>query len=126
MKITKTLLVGLAGAIILVGASFILVDKAKANDAWPHDSIITRLVEKFGLKEEDVKTVFEEERQERQQQRQTEREDRLNQAVSDGVITEDQKQWLLEHQQQKQVQHQADNQGPNRGWRPWFWPSAKQ
>lgn len=64
-----------------------------SKDNYP--SIIRKLVQKFGLKESDVKAIFDEAKSERQTQMQTKFEERLNQAVADGKLTEAQKQAIL-------------------------------
>jgi len=78
--------------------------RAYADDkSGGYPSIIQKLVERFGLNEEEVKTVFDEARGERQQQMQDRFEERLNQAVSDGKITEEQKQAILAKKAEMQV-----------------------
>lgn len=72
---------------------------------------IQRLAEKFRLREEDVQSVFESVREERKNQMQKNWEERLDQAVKDGKITEAQKQAILKKQQEfkdKRVQNKED------------------
>lgn len=111
MKSKKYLILGLIAGIILIGGSFILVDKAMAENNRPHDSIVQRLVERFGLNQDEVESVFEQEHQERQQQMTALREEKLNQAMTAGVITAEQKQALLD----KQNQWREENQGQEPG-----------
>jgi protein-disulfide isomerase-like protein with CxxC motif len=67
----------------------------------PHnDTVAQRLAEKFGVSEDEVKNTFTEAREEHRQQLQTEREQRLQQAVDDGVITAEQKNMLIEKKQE--------------------------
>jgi hypothetical protein len=68
---------------------------ARANEDSNHPMIQT-LAERFGLNEEEVKEVFDEIHSDRFAQMQESKESRLQDAVDDGVITEEQKQALLE------------------------------
>jgi hypothetical protein len=88
---------GLAG-ITTVGAVGVKVVRADDNSFYP--PIVSVLAEKFNLNEADVKTVFDEERQEKVQLRLQDREEKFDQAVADGVITEEQKQAIIKHQQE--------------------------
>ncbi len=60
-----------------------------------HDTLITRLAEKFNLKESDVQAVFDSIKDERLADFKAKREEKLSQAVKDGVITEAQKTALI-------------------------------
>ncbi len=67
-----------------------------AGDTNPmHDSLITKIAQRFNLKETDVEAVFEAVRDEKREEMKVNREDKLTQAVKDGVITEAQKTTLL-------------------------------
>jgi polyhydroxyalkanoate synthesis regulator phasin len=61
-----------------------------------YSTVIQKLVERFGLNEEEVKDVFEEVREEHHTQVQTDFEDWLSEAVTSGDLTEEQKQLILE------------------------------
>lgn len=65
-----------------------------ADDAQP-TSLITKIAQKFNLSEDDLKTVFEEDRQERQKVMQARYEEMLATAVKNGEITEEQKQLII-------------------------------
>lgn len=88
--ILPTAVLGVLGGLILISK----VAPVKAYDGQPN-AIIQKLVDKFGLKQEDVQAVFSEVRQERQTGMQTQFEQRLTQAVTDGKLTEEQKQLVL-------------------------------
>lgn len=80
----------------LVGLTVFGISQVQAqSQEVSYPSIIQKLAERFGLKESDVQAVFDEVRQERQSQMQARFEERLNQAVKDGKITESQKQVIL-------------------------------
>jgi hypothetical protein len=85
-----------------------------ANAFWPFDlfkksgsstsqfpPLIQKIIEKFNLNPTEVQKVIDEERQERERQRLSLLEEKLNQAVKDGVISEEQKKALLERWQNK-------------------------
>lgn len=79
----------------------------------PNQSVVDKLVERFGLNKDEVTGVFNQMHQERQQEKQTYMESRLEAAVKDGVITAEQKQTLLAKQaemQQKQTQLREEMQ----------------
>lgn len=57
--------------------------------------MIQALAERFGLSETEVKEVFDEVHADHFSQIQTNLEERLDQAVEDGILTEEQKQALL-------------------------------
>lgn len=81
--------------LLAVGVLVLGTSVAKADETSNYPPIVSKLVERFGLNEAEVKAVFDEQRTERQAEKQAEREEKLSQAVSDGVITEEQKQALI-------------------------------
>ena len=83
------------GIMTLAGSFYATGVKAQDNGRGPNDTIIQKLVAKFGLNEADVQAVFDEERAERQTEMQARFEERLTQAVTDGKITEEQKAAIL-------------------------------
>lgn len=61
----------------------------------PHSTIIQKIAQKFGLKEEEVKAVFEQEQTERQAKMLAKYEEQLTKHVQEGKITEAQKGLIL-------------------------------
>ncbi len=105
----KNLLIVLA---ILLAVVFAF--PVQANAFWPLDlfkkdgsstsqfpPLIQKIIEKFNLNPGEVQKVIDEERQERERKRLSLMEEKLNQAVKDGVINEEQKKALLERWQNK-------------------------
>lgn len=93
MKIKSSLVIA---ALILVaalsyGGSQILADSE--TDTYP--PFVETLANKLGIGEDEVADVFDEIRADHFAQMQEDRNDRLTQAVSDGVLTEEQKSALL-------------------------------
>lgn len=116
----KILIVGLT-LIGLAGVGWVFAHRALATEAATFNpSVVDKLVEKFGLNEDEVAGIFDEARRERQQQmqeqRRTEMEKRLDEAVNDGVITADQKQALLDKQTEMQEKHQQLREE----WQQWW------
>jgi hypothetical protein len=95
----------IAGAIYF-GAVSIQAQSTSAND--PQTSLIQKFAKKFGLKESDVQTVFDEERTTRQAEMQTRYEEQLTQYVKDGKITEAQKQLIINKHKELQTANQTE------------------
>ena len=97
MNIKNLLFLAIVLGVIGLG-TFLAVKTVKAEDNKNYPPIVQKLVEKFGLKEDEVTGVFDEVRQEHQQKMQAEMESRLDEAVKDGVITAEQKEALVKKQ----------------------------
>ena len=80
--------------LMLVGAFW--AGKTTAQAVTSKQTVVDKLVERFNLNKDEVTGVFEEMRQEREQERLAYMEQRLDEAVKDGVITAEQKQALLD------------------------------
>lgn len=104
MNMKKKLVYGgatAALAVALVAGGGAAAVKAAANDsASGPTSIITKLAQKFGLKEADVKAVFDEEFAARKADMEVKAQERLTKLVTDGKITEAQKQLIVAKQQE--------------------------
>lgn len=84
-----------------------------AEESLNTPPIVQRIAETFGLKEEEVEAVFDAVADERKDQMQQYREQKLEQAVSDGVITEEQKTALQnkwQEMEQKRQEHREEMQ----------------
>lgn len=102
-------------ALVLAGVIGVKSVKATENTNAKSNSMIQTLVKKFNLNQNEVDSAINEVRQERQEQRQTEWENNLNKAVSDGVITEAQKEAILNKHQEMQTQ-QTKNREEMQKW----------
>ncbi|OGM31511.1 hypothetical protein A2803_02120 [Candidatus Woesebacteria bacterium RIFCSPHIGHO2_01_FULL_44_21] len=99
--------------LLAVGAIGIL--PASAQEATDYPTIIQKLADRFGLNVEEVQDVFEEERAEHHAQMLDSFEDRLSQAVTDGKITEEQKQAILnKHEELTAKMEELRNQNISR------------
>jgi|SRR3989344_5415013 len=109
----KKILLPLLGLATLIVAGAFAVNTVKADEVTDFPPFIEKLVERFNLNESDVQTFFDEQRVEHHQAMLQNREERLNQAVSDGVITEAQKEALTnkwEEMQQERQLHREEMQ----------------
>ena len=93
------------GVLLLISILGVRSVRADENSVYP--SIVQRLAKRFNLNTEEVQQVFDEGREERRQQMQARSEECLDQAVSDGKITEEQKQAILA----KKEEMAADREG---------------
>ncbi len=73
----------------------------------PTSSLVQKIAERFGLQQADVQAVFDQERQDRQAEMETKYETQLSQYVTDGKITEAQKQLILAKHKELQAQREA-------------------
>src|SRR5690349_14401657 len=71
-----------------------------------HTTLVQKIAQKFGLKESDVQTVFDEVRSEKQTEMQARFEEKLTQAVKDGKITEAQKTAIIAKHKEMQQKHE--------------------
>ena len=80
--------------LILVG--FLSVSYVSAQESGVYPSIVQKIAERFNLDEEDVKAVFDEERDEHHAEMQARWAERLEDLVNDGKINAEQKQAILD------------------------------
>lgn len=89
---------------LLVAGSLITAKNISADqEDNPTTSLVAKISQKFNLNQNDVQSVFSEYHQERQSQRVSQLETRLTQAVSDGKISDSQKQAILAKIQENQA-----------------------
>lgn len=98
MNIKKNLL--LASAVVAIGSGALLSTsqvfaQSATTDAHPMSSLVQKISQKFGLNEAEVQAVFDETHAEMEAQRKGEHEKRLSQLVTEGKITEAQKQLII-------------------------------
>jgi hypothetical protein len=99
MQVKKSLVVAAAvagvGIASLTGLGVASAATSTSSSDDPKSSLVDKLVSKFNLDKGEVEAVFEEERTDREAKAKQHMEERLSQAVSDGKLTEDQKQKIL-------------------------------
>lgn len=94
MKSKKIIISAIALAILSL-VSVLGVRSVRADEKGVYPPIVKKLVERFNLNTEEVQQVFDEAREERQQEMQARFEERLNQAVSEGKINQEQKEAII-------------------------------
>ena len=94
----------------VIGVSILSATPAHAqtNDGSPFPSLIQKIVEKFGLEQADVEAVFQEHRNQMHAQMQQRMETRLNESVTNGTITEEQKQLVLKKHEEMQAEREKN------------------
>ena len=93
---------------LALAGSAVVASRTSAQGIFSGDNFISTLAQKFGKSEDEIKTVFDQVRNERQAEMQTLQAERLDQAVSDGNLTEDQKQMILSKKAELQAERQAE------------------
>lgn len=84
-------------ALTVAGISIYGADAALAQgQGWSYDNFIQKLSERFGIEESEIEAVLEEVRQEHQAENQAWFAARLSEAVTNGEITEEQKQLIIQ------------------------------
>ena len=95
---------------VLISAGYFGSSFVNAQDTTPHDVLVSKIAEKFNLDTSDVQAVFDAVMDEKRSEMGKNRENRLNQAVSDGVITEDQKNTLLSKMEERRTERMQNRE----------------
>lgn len=106
----KELIILFLGLALLGFVAYGTVKAYAENESGGYPPIIQKLVERFGLNEEEVKAVFDEAREERRVEMQARFEQRLNEAVENGDLTEEQKQLLLAKHEELKAEREANRE----------------
>ncbi len=119
----KKLIIPAIALSLVLGLGYLGFSKSQVyaqEDTFP--PMLQRLTERFNLNEEEVSNFMEETREEHRADRKNQITEKLNEAVSNGILTEDQKNELLsiietdsgERQQHRdEVQAWAEENGVN-------------
>jgi hypothetical protein len=94
-------------ALTMVGATLIGGTQVLAEARGTSDTLVQRIAERFNLNQSEVQAVFDEVQQERHREMEAQYEARLNQAVADGKITEQQKQLILDKREELKRGHES-------------------
>lgn len=108
MKIHRFLAVPVV-ALTLIGGTLLATHSAQAEGnsrPFGMDSIVQKIAQRFNLNEADVKAVFDEQHAEMKKQMQAKMEAELNQAVSEGKLTEEQKQKIIAKRSEMRASHE--------------------
>lgn len=100
-----------AAIIAVVGASIIGASTVSAQDTDTNKvSMVKQLAQKLGIEESKIQTAMDSIHADRQAEMQKQMEARLIQAVTDGKITEQQKQLILKKHQEIQAEREANRE----------------
>ena len=92
----KKILIPIAALVVLGGLGAAKVGTVYAQDnEFRFPPMIQKIIEKFGLDESEVAQLMQENREERQAEHQAMTEEKLNEFVAEGKLTEGQKSALL-------------------------------
>lgn len=106
MTMTKAKLAAISGITLLSLASTGAVFAATTNDT--NQSLASRIATKIGFKQEDVQKVLDAQHSIKQEDRQAHIASKLDQLVTDGKITADQKQKIIDKQKELETQREAN------------------
>lgn len=84
-------------ALAIITAATATASYVSAQDTTGPNSLVAAIAAKFNLNQTDVQAVFDEEHSKREAEMKTQMEQKLTQAVTDGKITEAQKQAIIAH-----------------------------
>ncbi len=101
------------GAAVAVGALSYVGATSAAGNGFGGGEMASNLAEKLGVEESQVDAAMEEMRGEKRAVRQAEQEEKLSEAVTDGVITDEQKQAIIDYRSEMhedREQKRAENQ----------------
>lgn len=87
----------------LIGIGAVSHNAINAQETTGTPSIIDQLVAKFNLNRAEVETVFQEHRDQIHEQREAELTARLDQLVTDGTLTQEQRDYLVAHHEQMEA-----------------------
>lgn len=106
----KILIPAIALGIAATGATLWSTGVVKAEGNGNRQSMTSELASKLNIDESKVSDAFSQINQEKQAQKQEEMSKKLDQAVTDGVITADQKQKILDKQTEMQKKREKQQQ----------------
>ncbi len=96
----------LTGGLLIANFNRVSAETSDTNSN-PFSSLAKQIAETFNLNQAEVETVFTEHRNQRRAQMENGFTERLTQAVSEGKITEAQKQLILEKRQEFMTQREV-------------------
>lgn len=95
-------------ALTLIGGTLLAAHSVQAetvSNSFGFDSIVQKIAQKFNLNEADVKAVFDEQHAEMEKQMQAKMEAELNTAVSEGKLTQEQKEKIVAKRAELRASH---------------------
>lgn len=99
-----------AAVLLIAGAVFSGTAAYAQGNQNGQGNMVQELAQKLGIDESKVQTAFDEIRTEHKNEMQAQFTERLNQAVTDGKLTEDQKNQIIEKHEELQTQRETDRE----------------
>jgi putative NADH-flavin reductase len=98
-------------AVTVISGSALMTTQVYAqttpDESRPMSQLVQKLADKFGLNKDEVQAVFDQTHQEMMATRQAKEEERLTQLVTDGKLTEEQKQLIIAKRKELQAEAQS-------------------
>lgn len=110
MKSSTKILIPTVALSVLTVAGLIGVSGTFAQEETDRVSWTQKIAEHFNLNQDDVDNFFESERENRQAEMQQKQEDRLSNLVSEGKLTEEQKQKIIEKCEEMKADREANGE----------------
>ena len=107
----KKLIVPITALILLVAAGYGSAQALAQGEVSPSNTLVQIIAERFGLSETEVQEVFDEARAEHHALKRQFFEDRLNEAVEDGLLTQEQKETLQAMHEEHRLEMEALRDG---------------
>lgn len=101
----------LASLTTLIGLGILTTNvsaQSQGQANGPMSSVVQAIADKFGLDQTEVQTVFDQVHNQMRQQRQADFQNRLDDLVSQGQVTESQKQLILEKHEEMAATRQSE------------------
>lgn len=96
--------------LLITGAAFFGTAAYAQVNQNNQGNMAQELAQKLGIDEAKVQTAFDEIRNEHRQEMQAQFTERLNQAVAEGKLTEDQKNLILKKHEEMQAQRETERE----------------
>ena len=106
----KSTLLAVGAASVLVGLASVGVVSAATSTTNPQDSLVTQIADKFHLNKTDVQKVFDDHHEQMESKRESDVKSRLDQAVKDKKITQEQEDKIIAKLKELKSQHEADRE----------------
>jgi len=104
----KTIIIAAVVGLSIVGVSALAVSRVQAaTETSPFTTLVEKIATKFGLNKYDVQKVFDEDKLDRQKEIEAKFQKRLTQFVTDGKITQTQKQLIIAKHKELQASREA-------------------
>lgn len=107
--VNKKMVIAAAALAVMGGTVFTVrqVSAQETTSSGPFTTVVDKLVNRFGLNRDEVVKLFDEAHAEHRHMMESNLNDRLDQAVANGKLTEAQKQLIITKRQELQAEHET-------------------